>query len=74
MVQRGNGAGFALEALLGLEIGRKMRRKNLDGDSAFEARVAREVHFAHAASTQRGLNFIRTEFRARGEGHARAQL
>jgi hypothetical protein len=37
VVQRGNGTGFALEALPGLGIGRKMRRQDLDRDGAIQA-------------------------------------
>jgi hypothetical protein len=34
-----------------------------------ETGVASAVHFAHAASTQWGLDFVETESRARGQGH-----
>ena len=43
-----------------------MRRQNLDGDDAVEARIAGTIHFAHAASAERGLDLIRPEFGARG--------
>ena len=69
MVQRRNGSSLAVKALPGFRILRKMRRKNLDGDGAVEASVERAIDLAHAARAQRRLNFVRTEFRARGQGH-----
>ena len=74
VVQRRNSPRFALEALLGLEIRRKMRRQDLDRDGAIQARVARTIHLTHAACAKRRLNFIGSEFRARGQGHVWAQL
>jgi hypothetical protein len=64
MIQGRDGASFALEALLGLRIFRKMRREYLDGYGAVKARVAGAIHFAHAAGTERRLNFVRTKLRA----------
>ena len=64
MIERGNRACFPLEALLGLEVGRKMRRQDFDRYSALQAGVASAIHFAHAARAQRRLNFIGPEFRA----------
>jgi len=46
-----------------------MGRKNLDGDRTVEARIARPIHFAHAARAQRRENLIGTEFGARRECH-----
>jgi hypothetical protein len=66
MVQRGNGAGFALETLLGLRVRGKMCGQDFDGDGAVEPGIARPIHFAHAAGAQRRLNFIRAEFGAGG--------
>ena len=40
MIQRGNGAGFALETLLEFGIVGEMSRENLDSDSAIEARAS----------------------------------
>jgi hypothetical protein len=37
------------------------RRKNLDGNIAPEACVARAVHFAHGTMTQQADNLIRPE-------------
>jgi hypothetical protein len=36
-----------------------MRSKNLDGNGAAQADVESAVDFAHAARTERGLNFVR---------------
>src|SRR5882672_9988765 len=66
MIQGRNGASFPLEALLGLRIFRKMRRQDLDGYGAVKAGVARAVHLAHAARSQRRLDLIWTELGARG--------
>ena len=49
MIQRRNGAGFPLEALLGLGIVRQMNRQDFDGDGAVEARVGRAIDFSHAS-------------------------
>ena len=65
MIQRGNGAGFALKTLLEFGIVGEMSGENLDGDSAIEARVFRPVDFSHTAGAERGLNFVRPEFSAR---------
>jgi hypothetical protein len=53
-------------ALFELRILRKMTRQDLDRDRAIESRIARTIHFAHAASAQRRLDFVRAEFRAGG--------
>ncbi len=66
MIQRRNSARLALEPLLGLRILRKMRRQNLDSHGAVEARVARAIHLAHAARSERRLDFIGTKLGARG--------
>ena len=59
MIEAGNGFGFAFETLLLHGIGRKMRGKNLDGDSAVEAGVARAIDFSHAASAEWREDFVR---------------
>ena len=43
-------------------------RQNLDRDVAIEVRVARPIHFAHAAGSEGGDDFVRTEAGAGGEG------
>lgn len=74
MIQRGNGAGFALKTLLEFGIVGEVSGENLDGDNAIEARVFRAVDLSHAAGAERCLNLIRTQLYARGEDHACATL
>ena len=69
MVQRGNGPGLALHALLEFRRRRKMRSENFNRYCAVETGIERTVNFPHSAGAQRRLDFIRAEFRARGEGH-----
>jgi len=51
-----------------------MRRQNLDGNGAVEPGVLGAIHLAHTSRAERRLNFIRTKFRTRGEGHSCVQL
>ena len=69
MIERRDGARLALEPRAQVGIAGDVRREDLDGDAAIEPRVAGFVDFAHAASTQRADDFIRTETRASGERH-----
>ena len=46
----------------------------LIGNRAIEASVPGPIYFAHAARTQRRLDFVGTEFRAGGQSHECAQL
>src|ERR1700693_6036499 len=43
-------------------------------NGSIEPRVSRTIHFAHATSAKRRLNFIGTKFRARGESHSCVRL
>ena len=61
MIQAGNRFGFALEALLSNRIIRKLRRQDLDRHRAFQPRIPRAIHLAHAARAQRGDDLIRTK-------------
>ncbi len=70
VLQSGNGLGLALEALLEGGVGREVRGQDLDGDAAVEAGVAATIDLSHAASTERGEDFIRAKLGARREGHA----
>ena len=70
MVERRNRASFALETLLQFRVLRKVIGRNLDGDGTFEPGIAGAVNLAHAAGTERGLDFVRAEFGARGERHS----
>jgi hypothetical protein len=58
MIQRGDGAGFALEALAALRVGGKIRGKDFDGDVAAEARIARAIDFAHTAGAEGRDDFV----------------
>jgi len=74
MVQRRNGARFALHALLEFRRRRKMGSENLDRDGAIEACVLGAIDFAHSTRTERRLDFVGAESRAGGQSHAWAQL
>ena len=60
MIQRGEHPRLPLEAREPLGVGRERVRQELDRDIALELRVARAVHFTHAARTEQGLNLIHT--------------
>jgi hypothetical protein len=68
MIQAGDGFGLALETLPACRIVGEMRRKNLDGNSAVQARIPRLIDFAHPARAERRDNFVGAELRARGQG------
>src|SRR5712692_6127038 len=63
MIQRGDSAGLALEALA------KLFGADLDGDHPVEPRVARFVHFAHAARANGRKDLVRAESSSTGESH-----
>ena len=69
MVQAGDGAGFALEALAEIWAVGEMRREDFDGDDSVEARVARAIDLSHAAGAQGGDNLVGAEFGCWREGH-----
>jgi len=52
MIQRGDRAGFPLEALI------ELLGADLDGHGAVEARVARCVDFAHASGAERREDLV----------------
>ena len=69
VVERRSGAGFALEARLELGgIGERLG-EHLDRHLPVEAGVPRAIDLAHAACSERRHDFIRPEFRSRGQGH-----
>ena len=51
-----------------------MGSENFDRDGSVEAGVLCAINFAHAASAQRRLDFVRTEFRAGSKSHGWAPL
>ncbi len=55
VIQRGDGAGFALEAL------GELLRWNLDGHAAVKARVGSAEDVSHATLPERGLDPVRAE-------------
>jgi hypothetical protein len=59
MVQARNSPRLALEALAALVVAGKMFRQHLDSDGPVEARVFGTIHLTHAASSERGENFVR---------------
>ena len=71
MVQRRRGAGFLLEPLEALGVCRQGGRQHLDGHVATQARIARSIHFTHAARAERGEHFIGAEPSTGTERHFR---
>jgi hypothetical protein len=74
VIQRRDGPGFAVKALFRHWIVGERLGKDLDRDGAIEAGVAGAIHLTHAARTQRGLNFIGTEFCARSKSQGSTPL
>src|SRR5262249_51751211 len=69
MIEAGDGFGFALKALFANGISGELRGENLDGDAAVQPRIFGAIHFAHAASAERGDDFIGTKLCTRSEWH-----
>ena len=61
MVQRRGRAGFLLEAVEAIDVGRERRGQHLDRDVASEPRIARAIDLAHAARAEGGHDFVRAE-------------
>ena len=61
MIQRGDGARLALEALAGVRIVGDVRGQDLDRDGAIESRVARLVDLAHPARADLRRQLIRAD-------------
>jgi hypothetical protein len=74
MVQCCYSPRFLLKAPQSLSVGSERHRENLDSDIAPQSRVASAIYLSHPARAQRRKDFIRTEFRARSEGHPWAPL
>ena len=55
-------------------IRREVRRKNLDGYRALQARITGAIHFPHAACTKRAVNLVGAKSRSRDKGHLSARL
>src|SRR5258707_652061 len=63
MIQRSNRPSFLLKP------GAALTFQAFDSDYAVEPRIARFPDVAHAARANGGKNFVRTELRARCQGH-----
>jgi hypothetical protein len=61
VVQRGESAGFVLEAGESLAIGDERRRQDLDRDLAPELAVTGAVHLAPGAGAERSENAVGTD-------------
>ena len=58
MVEAGQGAGLALEAMQALLVFREVFGQDLDRDLSVQARIFRTPHFAHGASSDRGEQLV----------------
>jgi hypothetical protein len=67
VVEIRNRAGFALEAMAGVEICRSVRKQHLDRHPSAESKILRAVDFAHAAGAQEGVKPVGAQFGARLE-------
>ena len=63
MIQRGDGAGFPIEALA------ELLGADLDGDYSVEPRIAGFVHFPHAAGADGREDLTGTESKPVGKWH-----
>jgi len=69
VIQRGDRARLAVEALAELRVSSQRLGQHLDRDRAIEPRVARSVDLVHTASTQGRLDFVRAEARTGSKHH-----
>ena len=74
MVELGDRAGFAIEAVAELRISGEGVREDLDRHRAIETCVAGFVHFAHAAGAESGEDFVRAEAGAGSEGQTAGSI
>ncbi len=74
MVERRGGLRLLQEPLLGRLVAGQIRREELDGDLALQARVLGRVDDPHAAVAEFGADRIRAERGTWREGHGRAGL
>jgi hypothetical protein len=70
MVQRGQCAGLALEALEVIAAGRGCGGQHLERDVSIEPRIVRAEHLAHTARAEQRLHCEYAETGARGQCHA----
>ena len=69
MVERGQHAGFALEARQALGVAREFRGQDLQGYLALEFGVGGAVHLAHAALPEQSNHLVMFQPGAWREGH-----
>ena len=74
VVQRRRRAGFLLESMQAIDVGRKCRGKYFDRNITSESRIARPVDLTHAADAEHSLNLIRAESSTGGQCHWRLGL
>src|SRR5439155_7525841 len=58
MIERARGASLLFKAMQPIGIGRESRRQNLDRNIAAQSGIARAIHLAHSARTQRRHDFV----------------
>jgi hypothetical protein len=68
MIQRGDGARLALEALQAIGIGGESARQNFDRHVASESRVGGSIDLSHATGTEETVDLVRSETRSGWEG------
>jgi hypothetical protein len=61
MIERGEDSRFTIEARETFSVTRECLRQNFQSDVAIEAHIPRSIHLAHAASTHRLNDFVRTK-------------
>ncbi len=54
-----------------VQVRRQMRREDFNCYGALQPGIAGQIHFAHTARAEEGLNFVRPQFCAGGQCHAR---
>src|SRR5205085_5199373 len=69
VIELGDRARFPFETRLELHVLRELGRKNLDGHTAIEPRVASSPNLAHPARPERRNDFVWPQARARSERH-----
>ena len=74
MRKRRDEARLSLEPVAEFRIASEQLWKNLDGDNAIQAGIARSVHLAHAASAERRVDDVRPELGSGAKGHGKDGL
>jgi hypothetical protein len=71
VIERGERLCFTRKSRDAIGVAGKGVGQNLDRDVAIQLRIARALHFAHAAGTERRQNFVRTKASAVYQRHRR---